>query len=240
MNALWPWSTRVAEGNDILHGPRFSLGDMVRVRHGTCDPDYPDIPMGGWIGQINEVEAGNGPAHYCVAWSRDTLAGIHPVFRKRCERDGLDYEQTYLAEDDLEPDGEEAVSVEQPGAIDTPALSLDNQDDRIRMTLGLTGDDPIPDVDPSTLVMYWNHLRQHLSLPFEARHCPEDGPENDVSVIAPTDPDEYDCDEFFGLFCEARLGRRQITIPLGEIEVTKRNPNRQLIEDYLYWFWNWR
>ena len=166
----------MAEGKDILRGPRFRLGDMVRVRQGTADPDYPDIPMGGWVGTIKEVEAGAGPAHYCVAWSRDTLASIHPVFRRRCGRDGLDYEQTYLAEDDLEPYGGEAVSVEQPGAIDTPALSPDNQDDRIRVTLGLTGDDPIPDVDPSTLAMYWNHLRQHLSPPFAARHCPEVSP----------------------------------------------------------------
>lgn len=137
--------------------------------------------------------------------SRDTLAGIHPVFRKRCERDGLDYEQTYLAEGDLEPYGGEAVSIEQPTAINTPLLSPHNQDDRIRMTLGLMGDDTIPDVDPSTLVMYWNHLRQHLSLPFEAR-----------------------------------LRRRHITIPLGEIEVAKRNPNRQLMDDNVYSFWNWR
>jgi hypothetical protein len=230
----------VAKRKGISPEPRFGLGDVVRVRQGTRDPDFPDIPMGGWVGTIKEVEAGSAPTHYCVAWSRDTLASIHPVFRRRCERDGLDYEQTYLAEDDLEPYAGEAVSVEQPGAIDTPVLSPDNQDDRIRMTLGLTGDDPIPDVDPSTLAMYWNHLRQHLSLPFAARHCPEDGPENDVSVIALPDPDQYDCDEFCGLLCEGQLRRRQITIPLGEIEVAKRNPNHQLMDDYLYWFWNWR
>ncbi len=229
----------MARREDVPHEPRFHVGDMVRVRRGTSDPDYPDIPMGGWVGTIKEVETERGPAHYCVAWSRDTLASIHPVFRKRCERDGLDYEQTYLAEDDLEAQGGEAVPVEQPANIDTPALSPGNQDDRMRMLLGLTGNDPIPDVDPNTLVMYWNHLRQHFSLPFKTRHCPEDGPENDVSVIALPDPDEYDCDEFYGLFCEARLGRRQITIPLGEIEVAKRNPNRQLMDDYLCWFWNW-
>ena len=230
----------MARRKNVPHETKFHVGDMVRVRNGTRDPDYPDVPMGGWVGTIKEVESEGGQAHYCVAWSRDTLASIHPVFRKLCERDGLDYEETYLAENDIEPSGGQALPIEQPAAIDTPALSSDNQDDRIRMILGLTGDDPVPDVDPSTLVAYWNHLRRHLSLPFEARHCPEDGPENDVSVIALPDPDEYDCDEFHGLFCEARLGRRQITIPLGEIEVTKRNPNHQLMDDYLYWFWNWR
>ena len=230
----------MARRKNVPRETRFHVGDMVRVRTGTRDPDYPDIPMGGWVGMIREVEGGGDPAHYCIAWSPETLASIHPVFRKRCDRDGLDCEQAYLAEDDLEPYGGESLSIEQPAAIDTPALSPDNQDDRIRMILGLTGDDPVPDVDESMLVMYWDHLRRHLSLPFEARHCPEDGPENDVSVIALPDPDEHDCDEFYGLLCEARLGRRQITIPLGEIEVTKRSPNRQLIEDYVYWFWNWR
>ena len=127
-NALWLWSLHVAKRKGISPEPRFGLGDMVRVMHGTRDPDYPDIPMGGWVGTIKEVEAGAGPAHYCVAWSRGTLASIHSVFRRRCERDGLDYEQAYLAEDDLEPYGGETVSVEQPGAIDTPALSPGNQE----------------------------------------------------------------------------------------------------------------
>jgi hypothetical protein len=220
--------------------PRFRVGDKVRVRKGIADPDFPDIPLGGWVGTIKEVESEERRALYCIAWSQETLASIHPVFRKRCERDGLDYEQTYLAEDDLEPYGGEALSIEQPASIDTPTLSPNNQDDRIRVILGLTGDDPLPDVDEKTLVRYRNSLCKQLSFPFEANHCPEDGPSNPVTVTGLPDSDEYDCDEFYRLFCEARLGRRRIIIPLGEIELRKSAPNYRLIDAYLYWFWNWR
>jgi hypothetical protein len=44
----------------------------------------------------------------------------------------------------------------------------------------------------------------------------------------------------YGLFCEARQGRRHVELPLGEVEVKKGDPNRRPVEDYSYWFWNWR
>jgi hypothetical protein len=45
----------------------FAQGDTVRVRSGVTDPDFPDIPLGGWAGKITEVEEGNA--------SRTTLTG---------------------------------------------------------------------------------------------------------------------------------------------------------------------
>ena len=35
---------------------RFTVGTKVRVKPGTTDPDYPDIPLGGWTGAITEVD----------------------------------------------------------------------------------------------------------------------------------------------------------------------------------------
>ena len=34
--------------------PRFSVGDRVRVKTGVPDPDFPDIPLGGWAGTIRK------------------------------------------------------------------------------------------------------------------------------------------------------------------------------------------
>lgn len=220
--------------------PRFNAGDKVRVKPGVQDPDFPDIPIGGWVGTIEEARSEKNKGFYVVAWTRETLVALHPIYRKRCERDGLDYEHYNLTDDELEPYAGEPLLIEQPTEIRTPSLSLGNQDDRIRLILGLTGDDPVPEVDQEVLAKYWDYLNKHLSLPFAARHCPEDGPDNDITVTCLPDPDDYDCDEFYGLFCEARLGRRQITVPLGEIEVKKGKPNYQLVDDYLYWFWNYR
>ena len=30
--------------------PRFEPGAKVRVKRGVIDPDFPDIPLGGWAG----------------------------------------------------------------------------------------------------------------------------------------------------------------------------------------------
>ena len=34
---------------------RFQVGDKVRVKPGVSDPDYPDMPLGGWSGTITEI-----------------------------------------------------------------------------------------------------------------------------------------------------------------------------------------
>jgi len=220
--------------------PKFRVGDRVCVKQGINDPDYPDIPLGGWVGTIKEIDRGRGKCFYLIAWSQETLVNVHPVFRKRSERDGLDYEVMTLAEDDVEAYDGQPLSIERPTHIKTKPLSPDDQDDRIKLILGTTGDDPVPDVNEETLVPYWRYLSSHLVVPFEAMHCPEDRPENPVTVTGLSDPEEHDCDAFYGLFCEAKLRGRQIIVPLGEIEVKKGKPNHQLIDDYSYWFWNYR
>ena len=71
---------------------------------------------------------------------------MHPVYRKRCERDGLELESMWLGEGDLEPDSGGPAAIEQPTSIVTRPLNEKDQDDRVRIALGLTGDDPLPEV----------------------------------------------------------------------------------------------
>lgn len=59
---------------------KFQIGEELRVRHGIADTDYPDMPLGGWAGMIAEI---HGDDMYTVRWSKETLAAIHPVFKKR-------------------------------------------------------------------------------------------------------------------------------------------------------------
>ncbi len=84
-----------------LPAAEFQISEKVRVRHGVKDGDYPDMPLGGWAGTIAEF-SDNGI--YTVRWSEETLASIHPVFEKRCEKDGLEFDQYWLGADDLELD----------------------------------------------------------------------------------------------------------------------------------------
>ncbi|HKI21072.1 MAG TPA: hypothetical protein VKA15_24485, partial [Isosphaeraceae bacterium] len=59
--------------------PRFKLGDKVRVKYGVIDPDFPDIPLGGWTGTVTEVEQTDDQITYEIEWDERTLGGMHPV-----------------------------------------------------------------------------------------------------------------------------------------------------------------
>jgi uncharacterized protein YodC (DUF2158 family) len=218
---------------------KFAVGDRVRVRHGVMDVDYPDMPLGGWAGAIAEV---HDDGMYTVRWSGETLAVIHPVFKKRCDRDGMVLEEYWLGDDDLEPDGGGPLDIEHPTEIAAKPLSPKDRDDRVRMVFGLTSNDPLPDVDQETLETYHEHLSNNLVFPFDAKHTSETGSFSSrtiqVKVLGLGDPDEPMIDDMYGVLCEAQHKRRMIALPLGELEVKKGNPNRQLLKDYRYWFWN--
>jgi hypothetical protein len=221
--------------------PKFKVGDAVRVKSGTADPDFDDLPIGGRAGTITEIQHSNPPL-YLIRWNQQTLDNIHPVHRNRCERDGFYFEEMRLLEEDLESDTGEPVQIEQPTNIVTKPLSMKNQDDRIRAIFGLTSDDLLPEADDESLAAYYEYLTANLSFPFEAKYSFETGPFKSktftITVLGILDPDDFPGDEY-SLFCQARRERKQIELPLTEVEVTKLNPNRRLVEDYSYWFVNW-
>lgn len=138
---------------------KFKVGDKVRVKHGVTDTDYPDMPLGGWAGTISEI---HDHGMYTVRWSRESLAAINPVFKKRCERDGMAREDYWLGDDGLEPDTGSPLNIEHPTEIKTKPLSPKDQDDRIRMIFGLTSNDPLPDVDGRALETYHEYLSKNF------------------------------------------------------------------------------
>ena len=216
----------------------FQVGDNVRVKHGFMDVDYPDMPLGGWAGTVTEVQ---GYDTFTVRWSKQTMASIHPVFKQRCESDGLDAEEYVLTGDDLEPDTGGPLDIEQPKDIATKPLSPNNQDDRIRMVFGLTSNDVLPDVDYESLAAYHDHLSSNLVFPFTAQFRPKLGHCEQIKVYGLGDPDDQGMiDDEYGIICEARIDRQVTHPPLSELEQVKGKPNRRLVDDYSYWFHNWR
>jgi hypothetical protein len=218
---------------------RFVAGTQVRVKPGTADPDFPDIPLGGWAGTITEVDQRSAPPTYLIEWNKHTLDHMHPVYRKRCERDGLELESMVLGEDDIEQDTGGPDAIEQPAKIVTRPLNDRDQDDRVRIALGLSSDDPLPEVDDHTLRAYHRYLAARLRFPFEAKWEPEYGSAHTVKITGLGDAEHHAwADEMCGLLCEARAEGRLIEVPLGECEAKKGSPHRQLLKDYSYWFWN--
>jgi len=224
--------------------PRFELGAKVRVKRGVRDPDFPDIPLGGWGGMVKEVYRTGGEVTYLIEWNQNTLKNIHPVYRKRCERDGLGIEAMGLGEEDLEIDDGTPVAIEQPTQIKTPQLSEKDRDDRVRMALGLTHDDPLPDVSPKTLMTYYLYLAANLKFPFFTSYWAKSGPFFSKKVTVPISrldaPVDHEFDEEYGLFGIGRDQDEEIEFPLDVIELKKKDANYRLISDYSYWLHNWR
>jgi len=214
--------------------PRFQVGDKVRVNYGVIDPDFPDIPLGGWSGTVTEVEQADDQITYEIKWNKRTLNGMHPIYRKRCERDDLELQSMWLGEEDIEPDDGTPVRMEQPTQIKTAPLSEKDQDDRVRMALGLTHDDPLPNVNGKYLRVYYRHLAAHLKFPFKAK-TERDG--ISLTIHRLIDLKEYELDDEEGLLCEARDHQESFPIPLSELDDAVGN--RKLVGDYGYWFWNW-
>jgi hypothetical protein len=221
--------------------PKFNVGADVRVKRGVIDPDFNDIPIGGWTGRITEMQSLNPPM-YLIRWDQQTLGNIHPIYRKRCERDGFDIAEMWLAESDLEPGSNDPVNIEQPTKIVTKPLNRDDQDDRIRSVFGLTSDDPLPESDEESLRAYYKFLTAKLSFPFEAKYSPQrlgfGAKTHAITVLGLLNPEEFPGDGH-GLFCQVRRDQELIEIPLTEVEACKGSQNHKLIKDYTVWFVNW-
>ena len=167
---------------------------------------------------------------------------MHPIYRKRCERDGLGLEEMRLREDELEADAGGPVILEQPTRIVTPPLSMKDEDDRIRAVFGLTRDDLPPAVNDDSLRTYYKYLATKLKFPFAATWTRESGPKDvteKVTVIALSgSEDDPWIDDMCGILCKAKMVRGEGDFTLGETKKVKGEPNKQLVEDYASWFWN--
>src|SRR5262245_57506327 len=93
---------------------RFAIGNRVRVREGTRDPDFPEMPLGGWSGKVQQVGHETSPPAYLVEWDRYTRRQMHPAYRRRCEEAELDLERMWVGEEDLELEQGEPAAIEQP------------------------------------------------------------------------------------------------------------------------------
>jgi hypothetical protein len=138
-----------------------------------------------------------------------------------------------------------SVSTEMyPSQRDTiKPLSMSRQEHRIMAALGRHGN-RILNVNDDTLSRYYEYLKTELSFPFSA-YYPEPAKPHDAThfsclVLELLDPKEFFADEFDGIYCKTRKGKYEINLPLIELHVPQNSPNYQLIDDFWYWFWNWR
>lgn len=98
----------------------------------------------------------------------------------------------------------------------------------------------LPMVSYGTLKKYVEYLREKLVFPLQAVYEHEIGPFKSTEVKVRIERFAEEIDEFYGLLCEGREGRRHVVLPLADLNVKETDPNFVFIDDYLTWFWNYR
>lgn len=230
-------------------GSPLNVGDRVRVKDGVVDPDYADLCIGGWTGKIRDIDTSSDPPLILLEWDVRTLTElIGRQALERAGREGLQGDRLWLHLTEVERlDLAQGTEPPQPlnralkprERYDVPLI-----DEEIRVTrlFGLPESAGPPAVTCEALEVYHEYLCAHVRFPFYGEYSRETAPlqktSDYIKVTGLADVD--DCDEFYGLLCEARGGRRHIVVPLAEVEVDSEHPNHQLIHDYLVWFWNYR
>jgi hypothetical protein len=214
----------------------FDVGDLVRGKPGIVHPAYPDLPLSGWTGTVEEI-AWLVPIGYGVCWTDATLDSVHPVYFKRCSRDRRDPHYGLLEEPQIEAaQDDDPVQIEQPAAIQTVPLSPDSVEDRIRMIFGLTSDDPLPRLTPETNRIYHAYLSANLEFPMSAvAMIDDDRPPQNVVVVGLADVEEANDS---GLCCKLQAGQPVETVKLTSLLLDDEERNCRLIEDYRYWIFD--
>ncbi len=119
-----------------------------------------------------------------------------------------------------------------------------NQSDRLRKLFGLSAEEPLPLVRAETLSAYYDYLTTHLTFPFEAMYCPNGGKMRQllhyVRITGLVDPRRSRNHTLHGLLCKAEHHKQTLELPLVEIGVLEDHPNCHFIDDYAYWFVNYR
>lgn len=216
----------------------FAKGELVRVKPGVVHKEYPDLPLGGWVGRVKRL-GWLVPIGYAIRWTEPTLAQAHPVFFKRCQRDDVKPQKYWLEEGQLETATEETpVAMEQPTNLAARPLSPDEPGDRVRAIFGLTGDDPLPENNELNQQHFLDYLGSRFSFPFKATYFPvtELGPRRQctVTVLGFADPPLHPKS---GIVCQARKANDTIQVPLISLHVVEDEPNVQFVADYTCWWW---
>lgn len=142
--------------------------------------------------------------------------------------------------------------------------SCEEQEERVGAIIGLDKDGEVPSVKTETLAIYRSYLEKNLEFPclvtgkedfhWEEYYIIGPGSKKEHQRLRKTKPsylDTYELlgfenrvqDEFYGLLVNVKRtsDKKKFDLPLSDLKATsKETENSQLLDDYSFWFVNWR
>jgi hypothetical protein len=79
-----------------------SSGTAVRVNDGVSLPEFPEISISGWTGEVIETKGRGAAMQYIIQWDEQTISAIPQDYRDHCEEHGLTHEMVCLPKGDVE------------------------------------------------------------------------------------------------------------------------------------------
>lgn len=74
-------------------------GDHIGVKNGTEDPDFKGKDLAGYTGYIEDIDDDNFVG---IVWDESTLKKFDAKFKRKCDRENLDYTRMVLTVDEIE------------------------------------------------------------------------------------------------------------------------------------------
>lgn len=122
-----------------------------------------------------------------------------------------------------------------------PQPGVDQELERIQAVFGLPADVAPPRVTLHTLIHYREYLLNHLDFPFSALYAETTAPVRQlVRYITVLDLQEIGGLVSEGILCDVQGVPHVKRLALSDIGVREEDPNYQLVDDYAFWFHNWR
>lgn len=77
-------------------------GTAVRVKDGVALPEFPEISIAGWTGEVMETRGRGAAVQYIIQWDQQTVAAMPQTYLDHCEEHGLFHEMVCLPKGDVE------------------------------------------------------------------------------------------------------------------------------------------
>jgi hypothetical protein len=218
-----------------VKGQKTQVGDSIRVKDGTKDPDF-GIDIGGWQGQASEIKKDL----IGILWDSVTLSKFPDKLIAKCEQEGMDWKRIYLeisAVEISEPrdKGDELSKKIKEIEFNHRWDHLEDSGERISKILKHID----PDDDSKAFMAWEKHLSQLLSFPFEAEisEYQDRGPLRQGDKIRIHSLNGHK--DRFGILVMVKYGRKKYHFPLCDVSVLdEASSNYQPVEDYKEWFSN--
>ncbi len=216
------------------------VGDSVRVKRGTQDPDL-SADISGWQGRLSNIETSGDETLVTFQWDSVTLKNMPVAMIEQCEEQGLDWAEMTLSANDVEPTNsrdtqQDVARIKERLSNQYGWVTLGEEGKRIQKVLAaMDADDDLDEFGA-----WEQHLERNLRFPFDAvvAEFQERGPLQSGDKVVVTGIADA-TDERYGIIVDLKVGRRKYAFPLCDLEPADKNSaNYRLVKDYATWFAN--